>query len=287
MCIVLFPKGYAGMKKITNIIALLALFCAAANAEEWTYAKFLKAMEDSGRKTSLPESDFDKMRQRREKTLVSIETYLKGKFGKADTSTVAAFGAVPREYFHYNYEKKESMAEQAYEDKAKPWSIGYGSALSDYLGQLYMTQLAAPKPADVVLEIGMGSGYQIALLSRMVKEAYSIEIIKPLGEGVDRIFAPLGYTNVHTRVGDGFFGWKEVQGGFDIIIVTCSARFVPPALLEQLKAGGRLIIPIGQPYKRGQALYVYQKDKDGKVSSKKDMGVYFIPMKGEMETNKK
>ena len=144
-----------------------------------------------------------------------------------------------------------------------------------------MTQLCAPKKDYVVLEIGTGSGYQISLLSRMVKEAYSIEIIKPLGEKVSKIFAPLGYNNVHTKVGDGWYGWPEVQGGFDIIIVTCSAQSVPPPLLQQLKPGGKMVIPIGQPYKRGQFLYVYTKDPDGKVHSRKDMGVYFIPMTGK------
>ncbi len=149
-----------------------------------------------------------------------------------------------------------------------------------------MTQVSGPQADQTVLEIGTGSGYQIALLSRLVKSAYSIEIIQPLGEGVGRIFGPLGYDNVHTRVGDGFFGWPEVEGGFDLIIVTCAAPFVPPELLRQLKPGGRLVIPIGQPFKRGQFLYIYTKDADGKVHSKKDMGVYFIPMTGAVESNR-
>ena len=97
-----------------------------------------------------------------------------------------------------------------------------------------------------------------------------------------RIFAPLGYSNVETRVGDGFFGWPEVQGGFDSIIVTCAAQYVPPALIQQIKPGGRLVIPIGQPFRRGQFLYIYTKDEDGRVRSRKDVGVYFIPMTGTM-----
>jgi protein-L-isoaspartate(D-aspartate) O-methyltransferase len=83
-------------------------------------------------------------------------------------------------------------------------------------------------------------------------------------------------------VGDGFFGWPEVQGGFDTIIVTCAAQYVPPALIQQLKPGGRLVIPIGQPFRRGQFLYIYTKDEDGRVRSRKDVGVYFIPMTGTM-----
>ena len=177
---------------------------------------------------------------------------------------------------------RRSTAADAYENEAKPWAVGFGSALSDYLGQAYMTQVCAPKPDHTVLEIGTGSGFQSALLSRIVARQYSIEIIEPLGRSVAPVFAPLGYTNVQTRVGDGFFGWKEVEGGFDTIIVTCAAQWVPPALLEQLKPGGRLVIPIGQPFRRGQFLYIYIKDEDGRVRSRKDVGVYFIPMTGAM-----
>jgi protein-L-isoaspartate(D-aspartate) O-methyltransferase len=157
--------------------------------------------------------------------------------------------------------------------------------LSDYLGQAYMTQVCRPKPDDVTLEIGTGSGFQSSLLSRIVKDSYSIEIIEPLGKAVGRIFAPLGYTNVHSRVGDGYFGWPEVKDGFDIIIVTCAATFAPPELFRQLKPGGRLIIPIGQPFKRGQVLFVYTKDAEGKIHSKRDVGVYFIPMTGAIQKN--
>ena len=135
----------------------------------------------------------------------------------------------------------------------------------------------------MTLEIGTGSGFQSALLSRIVKRAYSIEIIEPLGKAVSKIFAPLGYTNVHTRVGDGYYGWPEVQGGFDIIIVTCAAQYAPPDLFKQMKPGGRLVIPIGQPFKRGQVLYVYTKDAEGKIHSRRDVGVFFIPMTGAIQ----
>ena len=116
----------------------------------------------------------------------------------------------------------------------------------------------------------------------MRQKSYSIEIIEPLGRAVGKIFAPLGYTNIETRVGDGYFGWPEVKDGFDVIIVTCAAQYAPPDLFKQLKPGGRMLIPIGQPFKRGQILYVYTKDEDGKVRSRKDVGVFFIPMTGAM-----
>ena len=95
-----------------------------------------------------------------------------------------------------------------------------------------------------------------------------------------KIFAPIGYDNVHTRVGDGYYGWPEVTGGFDIVIVTCAAQYAPPDLFKQMKPGGRMVIPIGQPFKRGQVLYVYTKDDEGKIHSRRDMGVFFIPMTG-------
>ena len=104
-----------------------------------------------------------------------------------------------------------------------------------------------------------------------------------LGKAVGKIFKPLGYDNVHSKVGDGYYGWPEVEGGFDIIIVTCAATFAPPDLFKQLKPGGRMIIPIGQPFKRGQVLYVYTKDAEGKIHSKRDIGVFFIPMTGAIE----
>ena len=103
-----------------------------------------------------------------------------------------------------------------------------------------------------------------------------------MGKAVGRIFAPLGYHNVQTRVGDGYYGWPEVAGGFDIIIVTCAAQYAPPELFKQMKPGGRMIIPIGQPFKRGQILYIYTKDANGKIRSRRDVGVFFIPMTGEM-----
>ena len=260
------------------------LFAPAIKAQTpaWNRAAYIEAMAASGRPVEISEGAFAAIQARRQPALARIESYLKSRFGEADPAVVRAFGEVPREYFHYNYEARQNGAANAYETEAKPWAIGFGSALSDYLGQAYMTQACQPKPEHVVLEIGTGSGFQAALLSRIVARQYSIEIIEPLGRAVQRIFAPIGFSNLETRVGDGFFGWPEVTGGFDTIIVTCAAQYVPPALLQQLKPGGRLVIPIGQPFRRGQFLYIYTKDEEGRVRSRKDVGVYFIPMTGTM-----
>jgi protein-L-isoaspartate(D-aspartate) O-methyltransferase len=276
------------MKKITMMIcaSVVAISCAAAFAiSGWNFTAFNDAMKKTGRNNSISEKSFNTIQSERERAVKAVEEYLNSKFGKADPAILKAFAELPREYYTYSYISKKNFPEQAYKMPARPMPIGYGSALSDFLGQAYMTQMCNPKPTDVVLEIGTGSGFQISWLSKIVKEAYSIEIIKPVGEGVKPIFEPLGLKNVHTRVGDGFFGWPEVKEGFDIIIVTCAAQYVPPALLDQLKKGGRMIIPIGQPFKRGQYFYIYTKDNEGKIHSRKDVSCYFVPMTGAMTKN--
>jgi protein-L-isoaspartate(D-aspartate) O-methyltransferase len=239
-------------------------------------------MDASGRPVDLTDAQFGAIQARRQPAMKLIAHYLQMRLGHADPAVLAGFEAVPREYFHYYYPGHYSTCGDAYDQPPKPWAIGYGSALSDYLGQAYMTQVCRPGPNDVSLEIGTGSGFQSALLSRIVKSAYSIEIIEPLGKAVHKIFAPLGYANIQTRVGDGFYGWPEQKDGFDIIIVTCAAQYAPPPLFAQLRPGGRMIIPIGQPFKQGQVLYIYTKDEHGKIHSRRDMGVFFIPMTGKM-----
>lgn len=266
--------------------AVAVPLAARAGETGWTRSAYETAMHQSGRAVSLTDAQFAAIQARKPAALTLIESYLKQHLGSADPAVLRGFQQVPREYFQYMYSEHRAMPGDAYEANPKPWAIGYGSALSDYLGQAYMTQVCQPKPGDVTLEIGTGSGFQSALLSRIVKTAYTIEIIAPLGHAVSRIFTPLGYDNVHTKVGDGYYGWPEVQGGFDIIMATCAAQYAPPDLFQQLKPGGRMLIPIGQPFKRGQFLYVYTKDAAGKIHSRKDVGVFFIPMTGTMMTAK-
>jgi protein-L-isoaspartate(D-aspartate) O-methyltransferase len=267
--------------------ALVSILCAASTGavrgdQVWTHEAYEKAMKESGRADVIDRTAFEKVTLRRDGYLKAVEDYLKKTLGRADETVLKAFAEVPREYFMFNFEKMKSLASFTYEIPAHPWAIGYGSYISNYLGQAYMTQVVEPKPTDVSLEIGTGSGFQSAILSRIVREAYTIEIITALGEKVDRIYAPIGYSNVHARVGDGYFGWPEVKGGFDIIMVTCAAPYVPPPLLEQLKKNGRMMIPIGQPYKK-QFYYVFTKDESGKIHSRKDVQTYFIPMTGKVQ----
>jgi protein-L-isoaspartate(D-aspartate) O-methyltransferase len=255
-----------------------------AQRRAWEYPAYESAMSGSGRELgSVDATSFLSAQKRKQRYIDEIRAMLARNFGSADPAVVKAFAEVPREYFMYNYEAGRNMGQSAYEVPAQEWKIGYGSVLTDYMMQAYMTAKAKPKSTDVSLEIGTGSGFQSSILSRIVKKAYTIEIITSLGDKVKDIFVPLGLANVESRVGDGFYGWPEVEGGFDIILVTAQAPFVPPALLSQLKKGGRMIIPIGQPWKP-QFLYTFSKDAQGKVHSQRDVSTLFIPMTGQIQT---
>ena len=142
-----------------------------------------------------------------------------------------------------------------------------------------MTEALDPKPTDKVYEVGTGSGYQAAILSRVVKDVYSVEIHRPLGERAAKVLKELGYDNVHTRVGDGYAGWPEAAP-FDAVIVTCAPEKVPQPLVDQLKEGGRMVIPIGDRFK--QAVWLMTK-KDGKLTGKKLKPTLFVPMTGVMQ----
>ena len=142
-----------------------------------------------------------------------------------------------------------------------------------------MTEQLLPQPTDTVLEIGTGSGYQAAVLSPLVKEVYTIEIVKPLGDRAKSRLKRLKYANVQAKVGDGYQGWPE-HAPFDKIIVTCSPDKVPPKLVEQLREGGRMIVPEGERFQ--QTLYLFQK-KDGKLTKAALLPVLFVPMTGKAE----
>ncbi len=124
-----------------------------------------------------------------------------------------------------------------------------------------MTEALEPKPTDRIYEVGTGSGYQSAILSRLVKDVYSVEIHPPLGKHAAEVLKSVGYTNVHTRVGDGYEGWPDAAP-FDAVIVTCAPEKVPAPLVEQLKEGGRMVIPLGDRY--NQMVYLKAK-RDGRA----------------------
>lgn len=169
---------------------------------------------------------------------------------------------------------------RAYLDAGVP--IGSGQTISSPFIVSYMTQTLDPQPTDRVLEIGTGSGYQAAILSPLVKEVYSIEIVEALGKRAAKALKKLKYKNVFTKVGDGYKGWKE-HAPFDKIIVTCSPEDVPQPLIDQLKEGGMLIVPMGQRHQ--QTLYLMVK-KDGKLETEALRPTLFVPMTGTAEDNR-
>ncbi len=143
-----------------------------------------------------------------------------------------------------------------------------------------MTELLAPQPEDVVLEVGTGSGYQAAVLAHLVKHVYTIEILPPLAESAEKLLEKLGYDNVTVRCGDGYQGWPE-YAPFDGIIVTCAPEEIPQPLQEQLKEGGRMVIPVG-PGNEIQQLYLLEK-RHGTINKTAVLPVRFVPMTGEAQ----
>ncbi len=190
------------------------------------------------------------------------------------TPVLAMMRQVPRHKF-----VPAEIANSAYEDHPLP--IGKDQTISQPYIVAIMTQLLDPKPGDKVLEIGTGSGYQAAVLSGLVKEVYTIEIVKELGETAKKRLAKLDYKNVHVRIGDGYKGWPE-HAPFDGIIVTAAPGHVPKPLKEQLKVGGRLVIPVGEKY---QNLLVITRGEEG-FETKSVIPVRFVPMTGEAQKRK-
>jgi protein-L-isoaspartate(D-aspartate) O-methyltransferase len=160
----------------------------------------------------------------------------------------------------------------AYEDRAL--AIGYGATISAPHIVAAMTEMLELHPADRVLEIGTGSGYQAAILSRLAKEVYSIEVVEPLARSAERRLRDLHYTNVTVRYGDGYHGWAE-HGPFDKIILTAAPPELPQALVDQLKNGGRLIAPVGAD---DQKLVIVDRDQQGQVHMSTERSVAFVPM---------
>lgn len=171
----------------------------------------------------------------------------------------------------------EHLVSMAYLNRPLP--IGYGQTISQPYVVALMTDLLQPQSGHSVLEIGTGSGYQAAVLSRLVKEVYSIEIIDELSKVTTRRLSKLGYENIHTQIADGYNGWPELAP-FDSIIVTAAISHVPPPLIKQLKNGGRMVIPVGTRFQT-QYLTLVEKDKSGNVSSRQILPVTFVPFTGE------
>ena len=192
--------------------------------------------------------------------------------GVKNPRVIAAMRATPRHEF-----VPANLRPNSYYDMALP--IGEGQTISPPFIVAYMTESIDPQPTDKVLEIGTGSGYQAAVLSGLVQEVYTIEIVKSLGKRAAKTLKRLKYENVHTKVGDGYLGWPE-HAPFDKIIVTCSPEKVPQPLVDQLKEGGRIVVPVGERYQ--QTLYLLKKT-DGKMLRETLLPVVFVPMTGKAE----
>ncbi|MEW8252095.1 MAG: protein-L-isoaspartate(D-aspartate) O-methyltransferase [Candidatus Thiodiazotropha sp.] len=192
--------------------------------------------------------------------------------GQLDSGIMKVLAKVPRHQF-----VPADIRGRAYENRPLP--IGYGQTISQPYIVAIMTDLIAPKPGHKALEIGTGSGYQAAVLSRLVERVYTMEIVEPLGNQATERLKRLGYDNIEVAVADGYYGWKE-HAPFDIIIVTAAASHIPPPLIEQLKPGGKMIIPVGSRFMTQQLLLV-DKDAENEITVRQILPVRFVPLTGE------
>ena len=183
-----------------------------------------------------------------------------------------SLGAVERHKFVASDQRRF-----AYENRPIP--IGHGQTISQPYIVALMTDLIKPERDFVVLEIGTGSGYQAAILAKLVTHVYSIEIIEALADEAKTRLTRLGYDNVTTKLGDGYYGWEK-HAPFDAIIVTAAASHIPPPLIQQLKVGGRMIIPVGGRFMT-QLLLLLEKTDDGEIITRQIAAVRFVPLTGD------
>jgi protein-L-isoaspartate(D-aspartate) O-methyltransferase len=191
------------------------------------------------------------------------------RYGVEDVRTLHAMETVPRHEF-----VPEEHRSRAYRDRPLP--IGYGQTISQPYIVAYMTEMLHPTPDMKVLEVGTGSGYQAAVLAQIGAEVYTVEIFEALAASAGERLKRLGFDNVTNRHADGHFGWPDAAP-FDAIIVTAAAGHIPPVLIQQLKPGGRMIIPVGSVY-GVQSLIFVEKDSNGKVRTRNLLPVRFVPM---------
>jgi protein-L-isoaspartate(D-aspartate) O-methyltransferase len=197
--------------------------------------------------------------------------------GVRDDKVLAAMRAVPRHWF-----VPKRLEPVAYADRPLP--IGEGQTISQPYIVAFMTEALKLDATSRVLEIGTGSGYQAAVLSEITPHVYTIEIVEPLGRRAIETFRRHGYDTIEAKIGDGYGGWPE-HAPFDAVIVTCAPDHIPPKLIEQLKPGGRMCIPVGDEL-RVQHLVRVTKDENGQFDKERLMPVRFVPMTGEAQSSK-
>jgi protein-L-isoaspartate(D-aspartate) O-methyltransferase len=184
-------------------------------------------------------------------------------------AVMAALGKVPRHRF-------VPLLQESFAYENRPLPIGDGQTISQPYIVGLMTDLLDPKPGDVVLEVGTGSGYQAALLAEIFAKVYTIEIVEPLGKRAKKLLDNLGYRNVEARIGDGYHGWPEAAP-FDSIIVTAAPAEIPEPLIDQLKPGGKLVVPVGGDGDV-QQLLVVEKHPNGATTTRRTLPVRFVPL---------
>lgn len=182
---------------------------------------------------------------------------------------MAAMGRVPRHLF-------VPPAARAFAYDNRPLAIGHGQTISQPYIVALMTDLVEPSAGDVVLEVGAGSGYQAAVLAELVRHVYTVEIVAAVARQGEANLAAAGYRNVTVRIGDGYAGWPE-RAPFDAIVVTAAAPYVPQPLIDQLRPGGRMVIPVRAGL-GGEELLLVRKDADGRVSRERVLPVRFVPL---------
>ena len=213
----------------------------------------------------------ERLRQRMIADIESEVAYTRRMIGRdhLDPRVMEAIRQVPREQF-----VPPNLRHAAFDNGPLP--VGYGQTISQPYIVALMTDLLELEADDTVLEIGTGSGYQSAILSTLCKKVYSMDVVPELSEATRLRLEDMGYDNIELKVGNGYLGWPE-HAPYDGIIVTAAADQIPEALIEQLKAGGKLVIPVGQPYSY-QELLLVAKDDEGEIHQRKIIGVAFVPM---------
>jgi len=250
------------MRRIVPVLICLVLSVAAC------------AEAETGSKHGQPgPDDFAAMRAQlietiREQALAAAQITGVPRF---DAPVLDAMGAVPRHEF-----VPDPLRILSYLDSPLP--LGHGQNISQPFLVALMTHLAGVRKSDIVFETGTGAGYQAAILSRLAREVYSVEVVKPLARSAAERLNRLGYANVEVKADDGFYGWAE-KGPFDAIIVKEAVQYIPPPLLNQLKPGGRLVVPVG-PLDRPQMLKLVTKDGAGRLKHRDILPVRFTPLQG-------
>lgn len=244
----------ANILKIAGFAAIVVLVSTQLNARDYEhYASLRKAMIEEI-----------------EQDVIATSRHLNKEI--LDKRVLSAMEEIPRHLFV----PREQLA-NAYENRPLP--IGFGQTISQPYIVAIMTDLLKPKANQRILEIGTGSGYQAAVLAELADEVYTMEIIDGLGKIAAIRFKKLGYKNIHARMGDGYFGWPE-QAPFDAIIVTAAASHIPPPLINQLKPGGKMMIPVGGKF-MVQQLVLIEKDQRGDITTRQILPVRFVPLTGD------